>query len=145
MEPDPYLQNSVSMCKNKQFYIKLKCKFLILLLCCQGVGHHGLFPVSLLDTGFGLVIGFIEQLQIVTKSNYSALANSHTRLLTIAHGKSSMSSLAVACNGSQQCPPLTSLPAGDSLTTNSLNCRLSTSTYGLLALTVHSLAVPGSH
>jgi hypothetical protein len=40
MEPDPYLQKPVSLCKDKQFYIKLKIKFL-LLLCSQGVGHHG--------------------------------------------------------------------------------------------------------
>jgi hypothetical protein len=34
--------------------------------------------------GFGLVIGFIEHLQIVTKSNYRAIANSHTQQSTTA-------------------------------------------------------------
>jgi hypothetical protein len=39
--------------------------------------------------GFGLVIGFIDHLQMVITSNYNALANSCTRLLTTAHSKSS--------------------------------------------------------
>jgi hypothetical protein len=34
-----------------------------------------------------LVIGFIDHLQIVTTSNYSAVANSHTRQFTVAHTK----------------------------------------------------------
>jgi hypothetical protein len=34
--------------------------------------------------GFGLVIEFIEHLQIVTTSNYSAVANSHTLQFTTA-------------------------------------------------------------
>jgi hypothetical protein len=32
--------------------------------------------------GFGLVIEFIERLQIVTASNYNAIANSHTLQFT---------------------------------------------------------------
>jgi hypothetical protein len=36
-----------------------------------------------------LVIGFIDHLQMVTKSNYNAVTNSYTRLLTTAHTKSS--------------------------------------------------------
>jgi hypothetical protein len=39
--------------------------------------------------GFGLVIGFIEHLQIVTISNYKADANSHTLQFTTACTKSS--------------------------------------------------------
>jgi hypothetical protein len=37
--------------------------------------------------GFGLVIEFIDYLQIVTTSNYSAIANSHTLQFTTAHTK----------------------------------------------------------
>jgi hypothetical protein len=37
--------------------------------------------------GFGMVFGFIEHLQIVTTSNYKAVANSCTHLLTTAHTK----------------------------------------------------------
>jgi hypothetical protein len=39
--------------------------------------------------GFGLVIRFIEHLQIVTTSNYRAVANSHTLQFITAHIKSS--------------------------------------------------------
>jgi hypothetical protein len=39
--------------------------------------------------GFGLVIGFIEHLQFVTTTNYSAIANSHIHQSTTAHTKSS--------------------------------------------------------
>jgi hypothetical protein len=41
--------------------------------------------------GFGLVIGFIEHLQIVTTSNCSAIANSHILNFTTAGTKSSQS------------------------------------------------------
>jgi hypothetical protein len=43
--------------------------------------------------GFGLKIGFIEHLQIVTTSNYSNIANSHTLQLTTARTKSSQSAV----------------------------------------------------
>jgi hypothetical protein len=43
--------------------------------------------------GFGLVVGFIEILQIVTASNYSAIANSHTLQFTIACTKPSQSAV----------------------------------------------------
>jgi hypothetical protein len=39
--------------------------------------------------GFGLVIGFIDHLQIATTSKYNAVDNSCPRLLTTAHTKSS--------------------------------------------------------
>jgi hypothetical protein len=38
---------------------------------------------------FGLVTGFIESLQIVNRSNYSAIANSHTQQFTTPRTKSS--------------------------------------------------------
>jgi hypothetical protein len=43
--------------------------------------------------GFGLVIGFIEHIQIVTISNYSAIASSHIQLVTAGCTKSSHSAL----------------------------------------------------
>jgi hypothetical protein len=43
--------------------------------------------------GFGLLIGFIEHLHIVTASNYSANANSHTLQFTTASMKSSQSAV----------------------------------------------------
>jgi hypothetical protein len=43
--------------------------------------------------GVGSVIGFTEHLQIITTSNYSAIANSHTLQFTIARIKSSSSAV----------------------------------------------------
>jgi hypothetical protein len=43
--------------------------------------------------GFELVIGFIQRLQIVTKSNYSAIANSHNLQFTTARTKSYQSAV----------------------------------------------------
>jgi hypothetical protein len=43
--------------------------------------------------GFGLVIGFIDHLQIVTTSNYSVIANSHTLQFTTARAKSFQSAM----------------------------------------------------
>jgi hypothetical protein len=43
--------------------------------------------------GFELVIGFIEHLQIVMTSNYSAVANSRTKQFTAARTKPSQSAV----------------------------------------------------
>jgi hypothetical protein len=45
--------------------------------------------------GFGLVIGFIELLQIVSTGNYSAIANPHTLQFTTARTKSSQSAVSL--------------------------------------------------
>jgi hypothetical protein len=44
--------------------------------------------------GFGLVIGFIDHLQVVTISNYNSLTELHTQNITVttAHIKSCQSS-----------------------------------------------------
>jgi hypothetical protein len=41
--------------------------------------------------GFGLVIGFIDHVQIVTTSNYIVIANLRILQITRAHAKSSQS------------------------------------------------------
>jgi hypothetical protein len=46
--------------------------------------------------GFGLIIGLIGLLKLVTSSNYSTLDNSHTRILTTTLAKSSIFLLAVS-------------------------------------------------
>jgi hypothetical protein len=43
--------------------------------------------------GFGLVIGFIEHLEIVTTSNYSAVTKSYTLQFTTTRSKSSQSAV----------------------------------------------------
>jgi hypothetical protein len=43
--------------------------------------------------GFELLIGFIEHLEVVTTSNYSAIANSHNLQFTIACIESSQSAV----------------------------------------------------
>jgi hypothetical protein len=66
---------------------------------------------------FGLVIGFIEHLQIVTTSNYNAIANSHNLQFTTAHTKYSQfvftSHFLVMDPNNILCSPL---PAGECLT-----------------------------
>jgi hypothetical protein len=49
--------------------------------------------MELLETGLELVIGFVEILQNVSTSNYSAIANSHTQRITTARNKSSRSAV----------------------------------------------------
>jgi hypothetical protein len=46
-----------------------------------------------LYTGFGLVTGFIEHLQIVTTSNFGAVANSYNLQFTTARTKPSQSAV----------------------------------------------------
>jgi hypothetical protein len=46
-----------------------------------------------LDTSFGLVIGFIEHLKIVTTIHYGAIANSHNLQFTTARTKTSHSAV----------------------------------------------------
>jgi hypothetical protein len=82
--------------------------------------------IEWLQTGFGLVIGLIENLQIVTTSNYSAIANLHTLQFIIASTKSpqsAASSPVVAWCRIPTVPPafvLTLLPAAYYPTTHSL-------------------------
>jgi hypothetical protein len=71
---------------------------------------------------FGLVIAFIEHLQIVTTRNYSAIANSHTQQFTAARTKSSVCCVFTSCclvtdSTISSALELTFLPAGDCLTT----------------------------
>jgi hypothetical protein len=79
--------------------------------------------------GFGLVIGFIELLQIVTTRNYSAICNSQTLKFTTAltttrnSSEFAVSSPVVAWWRKwtmSSASVLTSLPASDYLTSHSL-------------------------
>jgi hypothetical protein len=73
------------------------------------------------------VNGFINNLQIVTTSNYSAIANVHTLQITRAHGKSSQSTF-TSCflvtdlnNGDSSASALALLPSGEyPITRNSI-------------------------
>jgi hypothetical protein len=56
--------------------------------------------VEWLLTGFGLVIGFIGHVQLVSTINYNSFANCHTSQFAIARDYSSQSSLALPGNGS---------------------------------------------
>jgi hypothetical protein len=77
---------------------------------------------------FELVAGFIENVQIVTTSNYRAIANSHTQQFTTARTKSSHSAfvftsrcMATVFNAADPSTSMfISLPAGDCLTTNEI-------------------------
>jgi hypothetical protein len=82
-----------------------------------------------------LVIGFIDYLQIVFTSNYSAIANSHTLQFTIAPTKSSQSAVSLSVVACQRLPtadvpltlgsrniPVPQLPASNSNGSQQLNC-----------------------
>jgi hypothetical protein len=79
-----------------------------------------------LSTEFGFVIGFIEHLQIITTSNNSAIANSHTLQFTTAGTNSSQFAVSSPIVAWRRIPTMSSvsgltfLPVGDYLTTNSL-------------------------
>jgi hypothetical protein len=68
--------------------------------------------------GFGLVVEFIELLQLVSRNNHSAVANSYKSLQhTESHPSLLCLRQSLPGDESQQCPlPLLSLPAGS-------NCR----------------------
>jgi ABC-type lipoprotein release transport system permease subunit len=70
----------------------------------------------------GLVIGYIDHLQNVTTSNYSAIANSHILQFTIAHIKHSQS-VVFTSRFLVMVPNNVVLTA---LLTHCCNCRLST-------------------
>jgi hypothetical protein len=70
---------------------------------------------------FGFVIGFIEHLEIVTTSNYSAIANSHALQFTTARTRSSQSALVTVFNAvASSASVFKSLLAGDCLTTHKI-------------------------
>jgi hypothetical protein len=56
------------------------------------------YVIEGLQTGFGLVMGFILPLQNITTNNYDSLTELHTANITVTttHTKFSQSSLAVA-------------------------------------------------
>jgi hypothetical protein len=66
-----------------------------------------------LQTGFGLVIRYIDHLQIVTTSNYSTITNSHTLEFATACTKpsqSAVSTLVVAWTSNGGCSPYSGVP-----------------------------------
>jgi hypothetical protein len=68
-------------------YTDVLPSMVVLLKCIQRYGHM----YEWLQMGVGLVIGFVEHLQNVTTSNYSAIANSRSQQFIIARTKSSQS------------------------------------------------------
>jgi hypothetical protein len=58
-----------------------------------GNDFYGVLQVKVLSRNFRLAIGCIEHFQIVTTSNYSSVANSHTPHFTTAYTKSSLSAV----------------------------------------------------
>jgi hypothetical protein len=80
-----------SSCANPPAHILVLCCLFKLgcvalyCVCC----HIHCHVLEWLLKGFGLIIEFIDHLQIVTTSNYIAIANSHTLQFTAARTKSS--------------------------------------------------------
>jgi hypothetical protein len=81
------------------------------IICCHVYG-------VCLQTGVGSVIGFTDHLQIVTTSNYDAIANLYTLQITEAHATSSQSAFTSRFlvtdlnNGDSSASLFTSLPTG---------------------------------
>jgi hypothetical protein len=63
-----------------------------LLISCSTI-RLILLPVLVIIDGVEIIIGYIELLQSITTSNYSAIANSHTLQFTTARTKSSQSAV----------------------------------------------------
>jgi hypothetical protein len=87
-----------------------------------------------LQTGFGLVIGFVGHLQTIITNNYNSLTQLHTQEITTAHINSSQSSLPLRGRGSQRWtfpflrdPELSSCLRYQLLTSHNCNYQLSKS------------------
>jgi hypothetical protein len=71
--------------------------------------------------GFGLEIGFINHLQVITRSNYNTITNFHNSQITIVHAKPFQSAVtsrfAVMDLNNENTPSLVlpSLPTGSQL------------------------------
>jgi hypothetical protein len=92
-----------------------------------------------LKTGFRLIIGFIEHLQIITNLSIS-LSLIHTLCSSLQHVLSSQSALFTS--GCSPAPGLTSSQVGGHLTptSSSSNCRLKTQDSVLMAVGPHYIA-----
>jgi hypothetical protein len=80
-----------------------------------------------------LVIGFIDYLEFITTSNYSAIGNSHTLQFTTACNKPSGSAvftgrcLVTAINGGRsRTIPVPQVPASDKNSSELMNCSFLT-------------------
>jgi hypothetical protein len=61
------------------------------VFCCQvGIEFLNIVTCKRLDTGSGLIIGFIE---LVTTNNYKSITDLHTLRITTANTKSSESAI----------------------------------------------------
>jgi predicted metal-binding protein len=85
-------QNFVIVCPDCQESLEAHSSF----QSSSHISKHGFMDMTKeQSSNGGLDIGFIECFWIVTTSNYNAVTNLYTLLLTTAHTESSVSSLAV--------------------------------------------------